>query len=285
MTKDHQPTTDPSNTGQADAWDGDDGDLWTVQAERFDESLANYHGPFLAAAAIGPDDHVLDVGCGNGQTTRDAARLASRGSALGVDLSSQMVSLARTVAATEGLTNVEFTQADAQIHPFETRAYDVVISRMGSMFFGDPVAAFSNLHRSLRSGGRVTLLAWQAMAENEWISELRAVQARGRALPAPPPDVPSPFAFADPDRARTILGAAGFADITIDAQREPLSVGPDLEAAFEFVSALTSSMREGLDQADQDAALAGLRTSLSDHAGEHGVCYGSAAWLIQARKA
>jgi SAM-dependent methyltransferase len=285
MTNDHQPTTDPSNTSQADAWDGDDGDLWTVQAERFDESLANYHGPFLSAAAIGPHDHVLDVGCGNGQTTRDAARLASRGSALGVDLSSQMVSLARTVAATEGLTNVEFTRADAQIHPFETGAYDVVISRMGSMFFGDPVAAFTNLHRSLRSGGRVTLLAWQGMAENEWISELRAVQARGRALPAPPPDAPSPFAFADPDRARTILAGAGFVDITIDAQCEPLSVGPDLGAAFEFVSALTSSMREGLDKAEQDAALAGLQSSLSEHAGEHGVCYGSAAWLIQAHKA
>ena len=112
---------DPSNAGQVGAWDGNEGAFWTAQARRFDETLANCHGPFLAAAAIRERDHVLDVGCGTGQATRDVARIATNGSALGVDLSSQMIALARETADAEGLDNVEFRHADAQIHPFETR--------------------------------------------------------------------------------------------------------------------------------------------------------------------
>ncbi len=205
---------DPSNAGQVGAWDGSEGAFWTAQARRFDETLAHCHGPFLTAAAIRERDRVLDVGCGTGQATRDVARVAINGSALGVDLSSQMIALARETAAAEGLDNIEFRHADAQIHPFESAEFDVVISRMGSMFFGDPLAAFANLHRALRPEGRLTLLTWQGVTDNEWLTEFRTALAVGRDLPTPPPDAPSPFALSDPDRVRAILGAAGFADIS-----------------------------------------------------------------------
>ena len=109
--------SDPSNAGQVDAWDGNEGAFWAAQARRFDETLARIHGPFLTAAAIRQHDHVLDVGCGNGRTTRDVARLATKGSVLGVDLSSQMLAFAREAASAEGLDNVEFRHADAQIYP------------------------------------------------------------------------------------------------------------------------------------------------------------------------
>jgi SAM-dependent methyltransferase len=281
----HQPlVADPSNAGQVGAWDGNEGAFWTAQARRFDETLTKSHGPFLTAAAITERDHVLDVGCGTGQATRDAARVAAKGSALGVDLSSQMIALARETAASEGLDNVEFRHADAQIHPFQDAAFDVVISRMGSMFFGDPGAAFANLHRALRPGGRLTLLTWQGVSENEWLTEFRAAMAVGRDLPTPPPDAPSPFALADPDRVRAILGTAGFADISLDGLHEPMSFGPDQDDAFDFVSALTGWMRDGLDQTDQDAALAALRATIADHTDEHGVSFQSATWIIRARK-
>src|SRR6266481_8976510 len=92
---------DPSNVEQAKAWDGDEGEYWATYAERFDRSIARYHGPFLDAAAIRPTDHVLDIGCGTGQTTRDAARRAASGTALGLDLSSKMIKLARQLATDE----------------------------------------------------------------------------------------------------------------------------------------------------------------------------------------
>jgi len=275
---------DPSNAGQVGAWDGNEGAFWATQARRFDETLAHCHGPFLTAAAIRADNRVLDVGCGNGQTTRDVARVAVNGSALGVDLSSQMLALARKTASTEGLANVEFRQADAQIFPFEPATFDVVISRMGSMFFGDPIAAFANLHRALRPAGRLTLLTWQGVTDNEWLSAFRAAAAVGRDLPTPPSDAPGPFALADPDRVRAILEAAGFADIAFQSLHEPMSFGPDPDDAFDFVSGLTGWMREGLDKPDRDAALAALRTTITEHTDDHGVTYQSATWIIQARK-
>jgi len=276
--------SDPSNARQVGAWDGNEGAFWVAQAQRFDETLASCYGPFLAAAAIGAEDRVLDVGCGNGQSTRDVARTAVNGSAVGIDLSSQMLEFARKTAASEGLANVEFRHADAQIYPFEDTAFDAVISRMGSMFFGDPVAAFANLNRALLPGGRLTLLTWQSVADNEWLTEFRPALAVGRDLPTPPPDAPSPFALCDPDRVRTILGAAGFSDVSFRNMHEPMSFGPDPDDAFDFVSELTGWMRNGLDDAGRDAALTALRTTIGEHTGDRGVTFQSATWVIQARK-
>src|SRR5262249_8737711 len=160
---------------------------------------------------------------------------AVNGSALGVDLSSQMLTLARSTAVDEGLDNVEFQQVDAQIHPFASEAFDVVISRMGAMFFGDPIAAFANLCRALRRDGRLALLTWQAVAENEWLTEFRAAMAVGRDLPTPPPDVPGPFSLSEPDRVRAILVAAGYTDVSIEGLREPMSLGSDPDDAFDFI--------------------------------------------------
>jgi SAM-dependent methyltransferase len=275
---------DPSNAAQLGTWDGNEGAFWVANARRFDESLENCHAPFIAAAAIGEHENVLDVGCGNGQTTRDAARIAVKGSALGVDLSSQMLALARATATEEGLDNVEFRQADAQIHDFNEAAFDVVISRMGSMFFGDPVAAFANLHRALRPGGRITLLTWQGIAENEWIAEFRAALSVGRELPTPPPDAPSPFSLADPDRVSAILTDAGFTDVTLEALCVPTRLGPDVDAAFDFVSELTGGMSEGLDDTGRAAALEALRATITDHTHENGVTYQCATWIIRAHK-
>jgi SAM-dependent methyltransferase len=124
----------PSNAGQLGAWDGYEGAYWAAHADYFDRSVAEYHRRLLAAAAISETEHVLDIGCGTGQTTLDSARAASAGSALGVDLSTKMLDYARQRAVTEGATNASFLHADAQIHPFAAEGFDVAISRTGAMF-------------------------------------------------------------------------------------------------------------------------------------------------------
>ena len=93
---------------------------------------------------IRADDRVLDIGCGTGRTTRDAARSAER-SALGVDLSASMIERARELAWAERVHNVAFEQGDAQVHRFPEDGFDLAISRFGTMFFDDPVAAFANI--------------------------------------------------------------------------------------------------------------------------------------------
>lgn len=201
---------DPSNAEQARAWDGDEGAYWAARAEAFDRSMAGYTDDLLAAAAVRPGDEVLDVGCGAGQVTRAAARSAEPGRATGIDLSGRMLEVARAAAAREGLDTVSFVRGDAQVHPFPTAGYDLVVSRTGTMFFGDPAAAFGNLRRALRPRGRLVLLVWQAADRTEWIGALLTALSAGRPVPVPPPDAPGPFSFGDPDRIRALLTGAGF---------------------------------------------------------------------------
>ena len=129
---------DPTNVEQLRAWDGEEGAYWTDHADYFDRAVGFYHERLFDAAEVTTTHRVLDVGCGTGQTTRDAARRAIEGHALGVDLSSRMLHYARDRASAEGLTNASFLQADAQVHAFEPSAFDVTISRTGAMFFAEP---------------------------------------------------------------------------------------------------------------------------------------------------
>ena len=275
---------DPTNTEQARTWDGDEGAYWAENAQRFDRALAAYHERLLPAAGIGRAERVLDIGCGTGQTTRDAARTASDGAAVGVDLSGQMVELAGRLAAEQGIANVRFEQADAQVHPFPERSFDVGISRTGTMFFGDPTAAFANIARAIRTGGRLTMLVWQGPEPNEWIRELSGAMAAGRDLPAPPIGAPGPFAQADPDAVRAVLAAAGFADVELQALRQPIWFGSNAEDAHAFVVGLMGWMLEGLNAAGRDRALANLFATLSAHDTGRGVFYESAVWLARATR-
>jgi SAM-dependent methyltransferase len=273
---------DPSNTGQFQAWDGDEGAYWAAHAERFDRAVAHYHERLLAAAEIGPDEHVLDIGCGTGQTTRDAARIATTGSALGVDLSAAMLAYARRRAADDGITNVRFEQADAQIHAFEPAAFDIAISRTGAMFFGDPDAAFANIARAVRPGGRLVLTTWQPLAMNPWVGELTGALAAGRDLPGPPAGAPGPFGLSDPGRVRDTLGRAGFTGIELDAASTGMWFGADADDAHRFVLGFLGWMLDGLDGAGRARALDGLRATIAAHQTSDGVTYDSAVWIIRA---
>ena len=275
---------DPTNAEQLRAWDGDEGAYWAAHPEHFDRSVAAHHGPFMSAAAIAPDERVLDVGCGTGEVARDAARAAVDGTVLGVDLSSAMLDVARRAASDEGLANVRFEQADAQVHPFEAGSFDAVLGRTSAMFFGDKAAAFRNLHRALRPGGRLVLLTWQGFEENEWFREFSGAMAAGRDLPGPPPDGPNPFSLSDPDRIRSLLVEAGFGDVTIDGASRGMWFGRDVDDAFGLVAGLLGWMLEGLDDAARAGALAALRASMEAHQTPDGVVYRSGAWTIGAVK-
>jgi SAM-dependent methyltransferase len=275
---------DPGNAEQLRAWDGDEGAYWAAHTDTFDLSIAAYHQPFLDAAALTSDDRVLDVGCGTGQTTRDAARAASAGSALGVDLSSAMLEVARRRAADEGITNIGFRQLDAQIYPFEGGAFDVAIARTSATFFADRVAGLANVGRALRPGGRLVLLTWQAFSRQEWIREFSAAFAAGRELPAPPPEAPGPFTLAEPDVIHRVLADAGYTDVTLDDRRELMWFGNSPDDSCEFVLGLLGWMLERLDDAARGRALEALRTTTAAHQTPEGVRYESAAWVIRATR-
>jgi SAM-dependent methyltransferase len=275
---------DPANREQLRAWDGDEGAFWAAHPDHFERALDRYDEPFFAAAAIGVADRVLDIGCGTGRATRDAARVATAGSVLGVDLSSAMLAVARRRAAAEGVHNARFEQVDAQIHPFEPEAFDVAIGRTSVTFFGDRVAGLANIRRALRPGGRLVLLTWQPFPHQEWIREFSTALAVGRDLPAPPPEAPGPFTLADPDVIRSVLDAAGYIDVTFDDQQEPMWFGTDADDAYQLVVGLLGWMLDGLDDEGRAAGQDALRATIAAHATPDGVVYDSAAWIIQATR-
>lgn len=276
-----------ANVEQAAAWDGQEGEHWAEHAERYESATRRTWKRFLDEGLILESDEVLDIGCGTGKSTRDAARIATAGSALGVDLSARMLAVARERSTAERLGNVSLLQADAQVHPFEGNTVDIAISSFGAMFFGDPVAAFANIARAVRPGGRLALLAWRELARNEWVTALRGALAVGRALPEPPPGATGPFGFADPDRVRAILGEAGFDDVAFEAIDEPIEFGTDAEDAFGFVRSfgITQGLTQDLDDVAKARALDALHATLIAHGTDDGVLLGTSAWLITARRA
>jgi SAM-dependent methyltransferase len=275
-----------ANADQIAAWDGDDGTHWSTWDGHYDAAAAGYDHHLFEAAKIARSDRVLDVGCGCGHTTLEAARRSPDGSALGIDLSAQMLARAEQRADERGVPNARFVQGDAQTFPFEQKSFDVVISRFGAMFFDDAVVAFSNLHRAMTKGARLALLSWQPLALNEWVQAIRTALAAGRALPEPPVGAPGPFGLAEPDAIHGILTASGFHDIRIETRSEPMRLGESTEDALSFVSTMgiARGMLGGLDKPTARRALEALRASLADHATAHGVYFRSAAFLTTARR-
>jgi len=277
---------DVANTEQADAWDGHEGDMWTEHADRYDRAGDRIWRRFLEAQLIGSADRGLDIGCGTGRPTRDVARRAFDGEVTGLDLSTRMLELARKRSADEGIANVTFVQGDAQVFAFGVDAFDVALSSFGAMFFNDPVTAFANIGAGLRHGGILALLAWRTLQANDWLMALRDSLALGRELPVPPPDAPTPFALADPERVRAILGSAGFSDVELQPIDEPIDLGTDASDALEFAKTMgiVEGLTGGLDDAARSNAMANLAELFRQHETPDGVLLGSAAWLITARR-
>ncbi|MEO8178799.1 MAG: methyltransferase domain-containing protein [Deltaproteobacteria bacterium] len=252
-------------------------------ADHYDAELRAHHERLRAALAVNPTDRILDIGCGSGQTTRDAARAATLGSALGVDISEEMLERARCRSAEEGVSNAVFERGDAQIHAFPPAHFDLIISRFGTMFFADPVVAFRHVARAARPGARLVMLVWQGEERNEWATAIRQALTGGAAVA---PGL-NPFSLGDPDLVRSVLDASDFVEVGVADVREPVYYGPDAGAALDLVLDMRRH-RDLLAQLDAVAAqrlLVRLREMLAAHETSRGVLFDSRAWLVTARRA
>jgi len=266
-----------TNAAQLDIWNGDSGAFWAAHADTIERTLEACDGPLLASLTA--TDRVLDVGCGTGATTRAAAGRAHLGKVLGVDLSAGMLAEARRRAA--HLPNVAFTQADAQAHRFtlsDPAGFDAVISRTGTLYFGDPPAAFANLRRALRPGGRLAMLVWQELSQNPWLQLVHTAYA----APPPPPGT-GPFSLSDPAQTRELLERAGFTGVAGAEVRRPMWFGPTADDARALLSGLAGWLLAGRPPAAIAAANRALREALVEHGTPAGVLLPAATWLITAR--
>ena len=279
-------TTTIANVEMARLWDGPEGDDWTENADRYETTDRWIWARFEQDVPVTATDDVLDVGCGTGRSTLLTAQRAEQGSVLGVDLSSRMLAYARDRAVADGVTNAVFLQADAQVEPFAPASRDLVMSSYGAMFFADPVAAFANLGAALRPGGSLAVMTWRRFEENEWLATIRRIAAQDRDLPNPPAGMPGPFGLADRDEVAAILDAAGYRSVDIAPRDEPMFLGADTDAAWEFVSTMgmVVGMTAELDDTSRADVFARLRALLEERARPDGVALGAASWLITATR-
>ncbi len=236
-------------------WNEVAGPRWISRAEAQEARNIEVAELLVKEAAAVPGQLVLDIGCGPGATALPlAAAVAPTGHVTGVDISEPMLGLLRQRIAERGVPNLTPLLADAQTHPFEPASFDLLTSRFGVMFFADPVAAFRNLCRALRPGGRLVMAVWSSIDDNTHWKIPFEIAVRHVGPPAPtPPETPGPMAFQNPDYLTGVLIKAGFAEIDI-AKRAFHVRGRSAAAEAEHAGALGPSGRL-LDEKQAEASV------------------------------
>lgn len=267
----HIPTTDADHSPPADP-DGTDEMLAPVSEALFD------------AVDLRPGQTVLDIGCGSGATTLAAATAVDPGGSVhGVDLTAAMLDIARARLAASGLSNVSLVEGDVQADPLP-RGVDVAISRFGTMFFDDPIAAFTNVREALRSGGRLCVATWQPLDANAWLVIPGAALLAWITLPDLDGDGPGMFSQSDPATVTATLDAAGWTDIDVTPTKLALPMGRDATHAAARLSD-TGVGRAALDAVPAEqrpAALESVRDALALHCTDDGVHLGAAVLITTA---
>lgn len=274
------------NAKQYEEWNSATGRRWLERHEAVDRQIAPFGRRAMERAHIKPGERILDVGCGCGETTLELAdRVGASGAVTGVDISGLLIETGRKRAQELARANVRFEEGDAQTLPFPAKNFDLVFSRFGIMFFDDPEAAFQNLRKALRPGGRLSFVCWPPPQENQFMTIPIAAASRHVTLPAAgEPDAPGPFAFADPDRVRRIPSRAGFVEVETDRVIEKVGGGTRDETAHMLLElGPLSSILEEIDQKTRGAILEEIRMALSRFESSGRAWIDAAAWLVTAR--
>jgi ubiquinone/menaquinone biosynthesis C-methylase UbiE len=281
------PAAHARNADQATYWNGPAGRRWLERQETLDTILAPVTRTLFDRARVVSGEHVIDIGCGCGETTAELAqRVGPSGEVLGVDISAPMLARARERAPAN--LPVRFALADATVHAFEPGRADLLFSRFGVMFFADPPLSFRNLRSALRRDGRLTFVCWREPRRNPWMMlPLQEAYKHVPRLPEVGPEEPGPFAFAREERVRRILDEAGFAGVSLEAVDLVLDIaaGGGLEAAVTAAMLVgpVSRALEGQSAEAGEAVAGSIRLALASVQRGDTVPLGASVWIVTAR--
>ncbi|MBR1206310.1 MULTISPECIES: class I SAM-dependent methyltransferase [unclassified Bradyrhizobium] len=269
---------------QAKLWNGAAGRAWVETRDVLEGMFKPLEELLVRAVADAGASHVLDIGCGTGATTFAVAHvLGPQGHCTGIDISEPMIAVARDRAEREGWP-ADFICADAQTHGFAPASFDIIISRLGVMFFADPVQAFANLRRAARPGAALRFIAWRAAAENPFMTTAeRAARPLLPDLPARRPDAPGQFGFADRNRVARILEDSGWGAIAI----EPVDVALRFPASelIRYVSWLgpVGTMLRGMEEPRRAQVIETVRGAFDRYVHGNEIRFTAACWMVAAR--
>ena len=271
------------NDGQIAYWNGPIGEVWAKAREKRDRDHAFLTTALIERARPRPGEHVLDIGCGSGTTTLKLAELIKpKGYVLGVDISRPMLALAKRRASAER-SGAQFMEDDMTTCDLEPQSFDLAFSQLGVMFFADPVAAFINIHRSVKPGGRLHFACWRHPFEHLW-AFIPESTAKPFLPPSPPadPDAPGRYAFQNPDRVRSVLLQAGFHAPEFEKldARSFAGATPEAAAASLIEAGPLQRTLADADEATRAKVREAVTERLAKEMGPDGVCLTSAAWLV-----
>ena len=278
------------NSDMSEYWNGDGGQKWVGFHRSLDVGLKPFGDKAMDAAALLPNDRVIDIGCGCGDTTFELAhQVGPAGNVLGVDISNVILQQAQDRRARLALQdNISFECVDAQSNPFRTKAFNLVFSRFGVMFFDDPNMAFTNIRRSLMFSGRLVFVCWQPVKSNQWVSLPLEICANHLKLPPPTdPNEPGPFSLGESDRVQSVLNKAGFNNIVITAFEKKFNVGKNIDEAASFLTQMGPASGvisdPEVDNITRERIYNELRDELEAYQTPHGVELNAATWIVTAR--
>jgi ubiquinone/menaquinone biosynthesis C-methylase UbiE len=254
------------------------------------DGLSRHSEAVFPSLPVRRGDHVLDVGCGFGDTALKLANLVGpAGHVVGVDCCDAFLEFARAEVRARGLANVTFVRGDAEI-ALPTSQYDFVFARFGTMFFANPVAGLRNMRRALRPGGRMVHIVWRNRADNPWLSMAKDVVLR--YLPPPGADAqtcgPGPFSMSDEATVRAMMRAAGYDKIEFRRVDAPVLVGRDVKDAIAFQLAIGPAgevFREAGAEAERkrDQIEAALTQAIHlQKISADGIVMDSSSWVVSA---
>jgi ubiquinone/menaquinone biosynthesis C-methylase UbiE len=279
-----------TNEEAIEAWDGVLFDRFVQFRDIVTTGLGAHGEEAMRVHPPKPGDRVLDLGCGFGDTTQRLAGLVGPdGSAVGIDAAARFIETATEEAEQAGCTNVRFRVGDLEVTEFDER-FDYAFSRMGTMFFANPVAAMRNVRRALEPGGRLCMVVWRRKLDNEWVHRAERVVEEFVTEPEEsdePTCGPGPFSMADADTTSDILQGAGFEDVTFRRCDIPIRAGGDMDEAVALVMALGPAgevIRLAGDEAERvrPQIEAALREALSEFEGPDGVVAPASTWIVSA---
>ena len=283
-----QQTGSP-NAREVQYWNSAHTRPWADEYDAIDRLFAGLTRVALDHAAPKLGERVIDIGCGSGTTVLElAVRVGPGGYVLGADVSKPSVEKARERITAAGVQQAEIMLCDVSTHTFPTNSFDLVFSRFGVMFFADPVAAFANIHKAMKSDGRLAVAVFRTPQENKWATAaLAAVRHLLPPITPPGPEDPGQFSWADTARVHRILETAGFQDISLTPHDPamPLAGHGGAAEAASFVCRFGPVVRALIDASEQQKkeVRSALEAFFRSHEGPQGIVLPGAIWIVTAR--